>query len=317
MPLLHAIVLGIVQGLSEFLPISSSGHLELVPWLFGWDDFAGRPELETTFDVALHLGTFAGAVAYFRSDLVRLARGGLTTLRPPGRRRARGADAVAPRNVASTETSVAPAPAGSPAPAHADNAVRLPADDGRLAWLLLASAVPAALAGALFADAFAGIGEIEWLVGLLLAVFGLVLLWADRLQGTRTADEFRLRDALTMGLAQALALQPGVSRSGVTITAARRLGFGRESAARLSFLMSLPIIAGAGLYEGIGVLGEGGIPAGFAGAFIAGMLASAVTGWLAVWGTLRLVRTRTFTPFVIYRVVVGVGVIALVVTGLR
>jgi len=313
-PIIHAIVLGIVQGLSEFLPISSSGHLELVPWLFGWDDFAGRPELETTFDVALHLGTFAGAVAYFRADLVRLARGGLTTLRPPGRRRARGADTRTSQGAASTETSVAPAPPGSPSPV---GEAPLPAGDGRLAWLLLASAVPAALAGALFADAFAGIGETEWLVGLLLAIFGLVLLWADRLQGTRTADEFRLRDALTMGLAQALALQPGVSRSGVTITAARRLGFGRESAARLSFLMSLPIIAGAGLYEGVGLIGEGGIPAGFGAAFAAGMAASAVTGWLAVWGTLRLVRTRTFTPFVIYRVVVGVGVIALVATGLR
>lgn len=306
MPLLHAVVLGIVQGLSEFLPISSSGHLELVPWLFGWDDFAGRPELETTFDVALHIGTFAGAVAYFRTDLVRLARGGLHTLRPARRPRAVGA---------TTETSVPPAPAGSSLVTE-DSSLQ-PADDGRLAWLLLASAVPAAIAGALFADAFAGIGEIEWLVGLLLAAFGLILLWADRLRGTRSADDFRLRDAITMGLAQALALQPGVSRSGVTITAARRLGFGRESAARLSFLMSLPIIAGAGLYEGIGLLGEGGIPAGFGTAFAAGMAASAVTGWLAVWGTLRLVRTRTFTPFVIYRVVVGLGVIALVVTGVR
>lgn len=316
MPILHAIVLGIVQGLSEFLPISSSGHLELVPWLFGWDDFAGRPELETTFDVALHLGTFAGAVAYFRDDLVRLARGGLATLRP-GERRTGGATATSTTTsaTATTETSVPPAPPATTSPA--EEVPRGPTDDGRLAWLLLASAVPAALAGALFADAFAGIGEIEWLVGLLLAVFGLVLLWADRLQGTRSGDDFRLRDALTMGLAQALALQPGVSRSGVTITAARRLGFGRESAARLSFLMSLPIIAGAGLYEGAGLLGGDGIPAGFAGAFIAGMLASAVTGWLAVWGTLRLVRTRTFTPFVIYRVVVGVGVIALVVSGLR
>jgi undecaprenyl-diphosphatase len=311
-PILHAIVLGIVQGLSEFLPISSSGHLELVPWLFGWDDFAGRPELERTFDVALHLGTFAGAVAYFRDDLVRLARGGLSTLRPNGRR---GRGIPTAGVTATTETSVAPAPPVTTSPA--EEVQRGPADDGRLAWLLLASAVPAALAGALFADAFAGIGEIEWLVGLLLAVFGLVLLWADRLQGTRSGDDFRLRDALTMGVVQALALQPGVSRSGVTITAARRLGFGRESAARLSFLMSLPIIAGAGLYEGAGLLGGDGIPAGFAAAFVAGMAASAVTGWLAVWGTLRLVRTRTFTPFVIYRVVVGLGVIALVVSGLR
>ncbi|HWH35029.1 MAG TPA: undecaprenyl-diphosphate phosphatase [Acidimicrobiales bacterium] len=304
MPLLHAIVLGVVQGLSEFLPISSSGHLELVPWLFGWEDFVARPELETTFDVALHLGTLAGAVAYFRTDLARLARGGLASLRTRSRRQR-----VAP---AATEVSVPPAPAGDPGTGGAG-----PGDDGRLAGLLLASAVPAAVVGGLFADAFAGIGESEWLVGLLLAAFGLVLLWADRLHGTRTADGFRLADALTMGLVQALALQPGVSRSGVTITAARRLGFTRESAARLSFLMSLPIIAGAGLYEGLGVLAGGGVPTSFVPAFAAGMVASAATGWLAVWGTLRLVRTRTFTPFVIYRVVVGIGVIGLVVTGLR
>lgn len=299
MPILHAIVLGLVQGLSEFLPISSSGHLEVVPWLLGWDDFAARPDLETTFDVALHLGTLAGAVAYFRHDLVRLARGGLNAL-PPRR---------SPATVTVTEVSVPPSPG-------ATAGARQP-DDGRLAWLLLASAVPAALAGSLFEDVFTGIGETKWLVGALLAGFGLVLLWADRLRGERRADDFRLRDALTMGLAQALALQPGVSRSGVTITAARRLGFRREAAARLSFLMSLPIIAGAALYEGLDVLAGEGIPAGFGAAFASGVATSAITGWLAVWGTLRLVRTRTFTPFVVYRVAAGAIVIVVAVTGLR
>ena len=299
MPVLHAIVLGVVQGLSEFLPISSSGHLEVVPWLLGWDDFAAHPELETTFDVALHLGTFVGAVAYFRHDLVRLAQGGVNAL---PRRRSRAAVAV-------TEVSVPPAPVGS--------GVADEPDDGRLAWLLLASAVPAAVAGALFEDVFGGVGETKWLVGVLLGGFGLVLLWADRMRGERPEHDFRLRDALTMGLVQALALQPGVSRSGVTITAARRLGFRREAAARLSFLMSLPIIAGAGLSKGLDLLGGGGVPAGFGPAFAAGLATSAVTGWLAVWGTLRLVRTRTFTPFVIYRAVAGAGIVAVAVTGLR
>ncbi|MBW3645341.1 MAG: undecaprenyl-diphosphate phosphatase [Actinobacteria bacterium] len=299
MPLLHAIVLGIVQGLSEFLPISSSGHLALVPWLFGWEDFAGQPELETTFDVALHLGTFAGAVAYFRSDLVRLARGGVAALRVQRQ----------PADAGATEVSVAPA---------GRSWRRAPvSDDGRLAWLLVVSALPAAAAGALFEDTFRGVADIEWLIGLLLIVFGLVLLWADRLRGRRPADEFRLRDALVMGVAQALALQPGVSRSGVTITAARWVGFGRADAARLSFLMSLPVIAGAGLYKGLDVVAAGGIPASFVPAFAWGMAASALTGWLAVWGTLRLVRTRTFTPFVVYRVVVGLAVIGLVVSGFR
>ena len=299
MPILHAIVLGLVQGLSEFLPISSSAHLEVVPWLLGWDDFAARPDLETTFDVALHLGTFVGAVAYFRHDLVRLARGGVNALRPR----------PAVTKVPVSEVSVSPAPGARTRPEEPD--------DGRLAWLLITSAVPAALAGALFEDVFTGIGETKWLVGVLLAGFGLVLLWADRLGGERQAEDFSMRDALTMGVVQALALQPGVSRSGVTITAARRLGFRREAAARLSFLMSLPIIAGAALYEGLDLLVAGGIPAGFGAAFASGVATSAITGWAAVWGTLRLVRTRTFTPFVIYRALVGAGIIAVAVTGWR
>jgi undecaprenyl-diphosphatase len=270
-----------------------------VPWLFGWDDFAGQPELETTFDVALHLGTFAGAVAYFRADLARLARGGLDALRV--RRR--------PAGGGTTEVSVSPAdPPRRREPLS---------DDGRLAWLLVVSALPAAAAGALFEDTFRGVADTEWLIAVLLIGFGLVLLWADRLRGRRGAEEFRLRDALTMGVAQALALGPGVSRSGVTITAARWLGFERADAARLSFLMSLPVIAGAGLYKGLDVVAAGGIPADFVPAFVWGMAASAATGWLAVWGTLRLVRTRTFTPFVIYRVVVGLAVIGLVISGFR
>ncbi|MDP9419363.1 MAG: undecaprenyl-diphosphate phosphatase [Actinomycetota bacterium] len=299
MPILHAIVLGLVQGLSEFLPISSSAHLEVVPWLLGWDDFAARPDLETTFDVALHVGTFVGAVAYFRHDVVRLARGGVNALR---------ARRVA-TEVAVSEVSVPPARGASTGPEEPD--------DGRLAWLLIASSVPAALVGGLFEEVFAGIGETKWLVGVLLAGFGLVLLWADRLGGDRGAEDFSMRDALTMGVAQALALQPGVSRSGVTITAARRLGFRREAAARLSFLMSLPVIAGAALYKGLDLLVAGGIPAGFGGAFAWGVATSAITGWAAVWGTLRLVRTRTFTPFVIYRALAGAAIVAVAITGWR
>ena len=270
MEIVHAIVLGIVQGLSEFLPISSSGHLQLVPWLFGWDDFAGRGDLEQTFDVALHLGTFVGAVAYFRRDLVRYAVAGFTE----------------PRST-----------------------------DGRLAWLLVASAIPAAITGALLEDTFADLADAEWVIGALLIVFGLVLLWADRLRGDRAREDFRLRDALVTGTAQALALAPGVSRSGVTITAARRLGFDRDAAARLSFLMSLPIIFGAMLYEGIDVVGD--FPSGFAAPFAWGIAASAVTGWFAVWATLRIVRTRTFLPFVAYRVVAGAAVILIAASSLR
>lgn len=297
-PLLHAIVLGIVQGLSEFLPISSSGHLRLVPWLFGWNDFAGRAHLEKTFDVALHLGTLIGAVAYFRYDLVRLVRGGLSVLRPSRR-------AAEPVGV-TTETGVPPAP-GPEAPYG---------DEGKLAWLLLASTIPAGIVGTLFNDRVDELARHEWLIGLLLIVFGGVLLWADRLGGRRTADTFRFGDAAVMGTVQALALVPGVSRSGATITAGRWVGLDRDAAARLSFLMSLPVIAGAVLLEGA-KLARDGMPAGFAPAFVWGVVASAVTGYAAVWGTLRLIRTRTFTPFVVYRVVIGVGVLVIAASSFR
>jgi undecaprenyl-diphosphatase len=266
-PILHAIVLGITQGLSEFLPISSSGHLRLVPWLFGWDDFNGQASLEKTFDVALHLGTLIGALAYFRADVVRYARAGL-------RRDAR-------------DTT-----------------------DGRLAWLILLSTIPAALTGALFADVIERKTGYIWLIATMLIAFGLVLGWADRRPGIRTVDEVRPRDALLMGVGQALALQPGVSRSGVTMTAGRLGGLGRDGAARFAFLMSLPITAGALVFKGLDVASEG-IPDGFVAPFVWGIVASGVTGWFAVWGTLRLIRTRTFTPFVVYRVVAGAAVLAL------
>lgn len=268
MPILHAIVLGITQGLSEFLPISSSGHLLIVPWLFGWDDFAGDEGLKKAFDVALHLGTLVGAVAYFRSDVVRYLRAAFT---PAGR--------------------------GT--------------DDRRLAWLLAASAVPAAITGALLADPIEENTGYIWLVATMLVVFGLVLWWADRSAGSRTVGEIGLRDALLMGAGQAVALQPGVSRSGVTMTVGRFAGLARDAAARFAFLMSLPITAGALVFKAVDVAGEGGIPDGFAAPFAWGIVASGVTGWLAVWGTLRLVKTRSFAPFVGYRVLVGVAVLVL------
>jgi undecaprenyl-diphosphatase len=299
-PIIHAIVLGIVQGLTEFLPVSSSGHLQLVPWLFGWDDFGARPELEQSFDVALHLGTLIGAGAYFRKDIVLLVRGGLSVLRPSRRTSAPVGSGAA------IEVGVEPAPGD----------IRPLGDEGRLAWLLLASAVPAALAGALLNDLFGDLGDQEWLIGVLLIVFGLVLAYADRLGGTRTADQFQPIDALRLGAAQALALVPGVSRSGSTMTAARFFGFGRDAAARLSFLMSMPIIAGALLFEGAQMFADG-IPDDMVWPLVAGIVASGITGWVAVWGTLRLVRTHTFAPFVIYRVALGTLVLVVAVTGVR
>ena len=277
MPIIHAIVLGIVQGLAEFLPISSSGHLAVVPWLFGWDDFGADDSLAKAFDVALHIGTLAGAAAYFWRDLVRYGREGLRLLVPANRRD--------------------------------------PSVDGRIAWLLLVSAVPAAITGFLLNDVIEALDDEFWLIGVMLVVGGGLLLVADRLGGLRETEEFRLRDALAMGFGQALALQPGVSRAGVTITVSRWLGFERAAAARLSFLMSMPIIAGAGLYKLLDVLGEGGIPSDFVIPFAVGMATSAVTGFAAVWGTIRFVQTRTFGPFVVYRFVVGAAVVALAAAG--
>jgi undecaprenyl-diphosphatase len=272
MPILHAIVLGIVQGLSEFLPISSSGHLIAVPWLFGWDDFAGDESLKKTFDVALHIGTLAGVLAYFRKDLVRLAVAGFT---------------------------------------------RRDTHDGKLAWWLVASSIPAAITGALFSDFIEEeLGQIP-LIATMLIFWGLVLMWADRKVGGRAADDATFRDVMIMGAGQAIALSPGVSRSGVTMTAGRVAGLDRDGAARIAFLMSVPITAGAVLFKAYDVFGSdgGGIPEGFGGAFLWGIVASALTGWLAVWGTLKLVRTHTFTPFVIYRI--GFGTLLLVVYAFR
>ncbi len=149
-------------------------------------------------------------------------------------------------------------------------------------------------------------------------VFALLLGWADLATGTRETEAFHRRDAVIMGVAQALALSPGVSRSGVTITAGRWLRFDRPSATRLAFLMSIPITAGAALYEAYKVFVTGdGIPPGFGGAFFWGMLSAGISGFLAITFLLRFVRTHSFRPFVIYRVVVGIAVIVIFATGLR
>lgn len=277
MPILHAIVLGIVQGLTEFFPISSSGHLLLVPWLFGWDDFAGQEGLQKTFDVALHIGTLVGALAYFRADVARYASAGIGALT---RRRFSG--------------------------------------EGKVAWLLVASSVPAAVTGALANNYIEEhLDDKIWLIAVMLILGGLLLLWADRRPGKRPVEEIGLRDALIIGAGQALALQPGVSRSGVTITVGRVMGFNRAAAARISFLMSLVITAGAVVFKFGDVTANGGIPSSFYGAFIWGIIASGVTGWLAVWATLRLVSTKSFAPFVVYRVIAGLFILGLLASSFR
>ena len=276
MPILHAIVLGIVQGLSEFLPISSSGHLILVPELFHWNELVQHPHLNKTFDVALHVGTFVAALWYFRHEVVRYAAAGIHSIRT--------------RSVRTL--------------------------DERIAWLLLLSAIPGAVIGALLEDTIDDELGDPVLIGAMLVVFAGVLWFADRARGQRADEDFRVRDAAVMGIAQALALQPGVSRSGVTISAGRWRGFDREAATRLSFLMSLPIIAGAAIYKGAKLV-QDGVPHGFAAPMIWGTIAAAISGFIAIAALLRLVRTTSFTPFVIYRVIAGIAVIVIFATNLR
>jgi undecaprenyl-diphosphatase len=270
MPIYHAVVLGLVQGLTEFLPISSSGHLLLVPWLFGWDDFDDA-SIEKAFDVALHIGTLFAAIAYFRHDLVRYIGAGARGLRRGGR--------------------------GDP--------------DTRVAWLLLLSTVPAAAVGAVFEDVIDENLGTPTIIAVSLIVGGVLLGAVDRIAGHRAIEAMGTRDAVLIGAAQALALNPGTSRSGITITAGRWLHFERDAAARISFLMMIPVTAGAVTFKMVGLASDG-IPDGFGVPMVVGIVTSGVSGWLAVWGLLRLVRTRTFLPFVVYRVLAGIFVLIVV-----
>jgi undecaprenyl-diphosphatase len=275
-PILHAVILGLVQGLSEFLPISSSGHLLLVPWLFNWHDF-DNSAIEKAFDVALHLGTLAAVVGYFRRDLVVYVREGV-------------------RLVVHRERAATP--------------------EGRLAWLLVLSSIPAAIVGALFENTIDDKLGTPGLIAASLILFGVLLGVADRRQGQRSLADYQSNDALKVGVAQVLALNPGTSRSGITMTAARFLGFTRDAAARASFLMAIPVTAGAVAFKLL-KLAKDGVPAGLGVPMVVGIITDGVSGWAAVWGTLRLIRTRSFMPFVIYRCVLGVAVFAIMATGWR
>ncbi len=281
MPILHAILLGLVQGLTEFLPVSSSGHLALVPWLFGWDDFGGDGRLEDAFDVALHVGTLGGAVFYLRADVARYLRAGVSWVR----------------------SGVGTAPAG----------------DARTACLLAVTAVPTGILGLLVVSMTDDLGDRTWLVATCLIVFGLVLWAADRRGAAsdeatgRGMADLSFGNAVVLGVAQGLAFQPGVSRSGVTLSVARSLRVERTEAARLVFLMSLPVIAGAGLLSAVDLT----VPAGWWPPFLAGMAAAAVSGWFAVHGLLRLLARTGLGGFAAYRVVVGLGVLILLATGIR
>lgn len=276
MSILHAIVLGLVQGLTEFLPISSSGHLILAPWLFGWTDF-NDIAIERAFDASLHLGTLIAVLFYLRAELIPYVREGVKVV------------------VSSKRANV---------------------EVGRRAWLFVLSAVPAGIVGAVAEDWIVEKLGTPALIAISLMAFGVVLVWADRQQGTRNIDSFTTRDALLIGTAQVLALNPGTSRSGITITAARKFGYSRDAAARISFLMSVPVIGGAVLLK-LTKLASDGIPDGLLVPMFVGIVTAGVSGWLAMWGMIRLLRTRSFTPFVMYRFAVGIGVLSILATSIR
>lgn len=273
---LEALLLGIVQGLTEFLPISSSGHLIIVPWLQDYTYLLEHPEFNKTFDVALHAGTLAAAVAYFRREVALLVRSFLA--------------AAAQREVATP--------------------------DQRLAVAIAVGTVPAVLAGGVAADLFEEhLGE-PWMIGIQLIVFGALLLYADGLPQRKGLEQTTIADGLKIGFAQVLALAPGTSRSGITITTGRWLGLDRDAAARFSFLLLIPIVAGATVYKAISAVHEG-LPPNVTGPLIVGTLAAAVSGYLAIAFLLRLLRTTSYRPFVYYRYVAGTAILLIIASGLR
>jgi len=267
--LIHAAILGIVQGLTEFLPISSSAHLILVPKLLGWQDaFIDS----AAFDVMLHMGTLVALLAYFWRDLLGLLGAWLASIRE----RRIGAD-----------------------------------PERRLAWLLVVSVIPAALLGAglesFFDETFRE--HYQWIA--LFAIVGAALLWLGERAGTQARDlhAVTLRDAATIGVAQAVALFPGISRSGITIASGLFLGLTREAAARFSFLMSVPVIAGAGLWKARTLVGLdlGGAQVD---ELVVGIVASMVFGFLAIAVLLRYLRTNRTTIFTVYRLILAAVVLA-------
>ena len=262
---LQAIARGIIQGLSEFLPISSSAHLALAPWLFGWED-AGL-----AFDVALHLGTLIAVLWYFRAEwaaLVRAAFGIITTMR-----------------------------------------IETP-EKRRVIYLIVAT-IPGAIGGYLLQSRAESAFRDPQIIGVALIVMGIILWLVDKLvDQRRVLGEMRWIDSLLIGLSQVIALIPGVSRSGATMSTARGLRFDRESAAEFSFLMSMPIIAAAIIVEGPKALQEGGIT----NELMAGVAASAISGWLAISILMRFVSRHSYGVFAFYRVVLGLGVLALLYT---
>ena len=270
MSLIQAIVLGIVQGLTEFLPISSTGHLRIVPAFLGWEDPGAA------FTAVTQLGTMAAVVIYFRRDLVRISVAWVRSLRD--------------RSLRGTL-------------------------DARMGWYILLGTIPIGIFGLAFKDQIENGARDLYLIGIMLITLGLLLLAAERV-GTRTREieDLNARDGVIVGFAQAVALIPGSSRSGCTITAGMFLGFNREAAARFSFLLSIPAVVLSGLLEFGTILSGEDNHAGLGDLAVATVLAF-VSGYAAIAGLLRFLVNHSTMVFVVYRVVLGVVVLALTASG--
>jgi undecaprenyl-diphosphatase len=273
----QAFTLGIVQGLTELLPISSSGHLILVPWVGDWHYLEEHPDFNKTFDVALHLGTLVAVVVYFWDEVVHFI---VAWFRSVGRR--------------SIETA-----------------------DEKIAWLIFVATIPAAIAGGLGEEAIEKHLGDPWQIAINLAVFAALLWVADRSAQTRKLEDIGLLTALGVGAAQAIALMPGVSRSGITITAGRFLKLDRDSAARLSFFLLIPIVFGAVLYKGLKHVVFGNLPSGWEGPFPVGTIAAAGAGLIAIDLLLGYLRRHDYTLFVVYRLCLAAAILIIIATGVR
>jgi undecaprenyl-diphosphatase len=266
--LLEAIVLGIVQGLTEFLPISSTAHLRIIPAFAGWEDPGAA------FTAVTQLGTLAAVLLYFRRDLLGIARAWLGGLRDPARR-------------ATAES--------------------------RVGWYILVGTIPILVFGFVFSDQIETGARSLHLIGTTMIVLGIVLFAAEKV-GTRTRplDTLRWRDGIVVGFAQAAALVPGVSRSGATISAGLFLGLERAAAARYSFLLSVPAVVLSGVYE---LKDIGGDSNATVGATALATVLAFVVGYASIALLLRYLTTHTVNLFVVYRIAVGVIVLALASTG--
>ena len=266
----EAIVLGLVQGLTEFLPISSSGHLRIVPAIFGWEDPGAG------FTAVIQLGTMAAVLLYFRADIWRITR---TWFRELGR----------PRSELSA--------------------------DAKLGWIIAIGTIPICIFGLAFSDQIESSARDLYVIGTALILFSFVMLAAEQYAKKakkRDIEQATVRDGLGIGFAQALALIPGISRSGATISAGLFAGFDRTAAARFSFLLSIPAVVLSGLFELKEIGGEDGASVG---ATIVATIAAFVSGYAAIAWLLRYLATHTLTIFVAYRIPLGIAVIALTATG--